>query len=89
MEPGGPCSPTFWPNLVGVQDQDILVEQSPVTYSNRTVIYCGIAVKSFLYSYSVLDGSVVGIDFVEGPEYAVTFFFFLLLFNLISTEDLI
>jgi len=42
--------------------------------------------KSFLYSYNFLGGSVVGIDSCgRARRMAVTFFF--LLFNLISTED--
>ena len=58
----------FWPSLVGVQDRDTLIEQSPVTYSNRTVIYCDIAVKSFLYSYSFIGGVLLALIPVEGPE---------------------
>ena len=81
MEPG---PPTFWPSLVGVEDRDTLIEQSPVTHSNRTVIYCDLAVKSFLYSYSYLGGSVVGIDSCgRARRMAVTFS------PLMSTEDLV
>jgi len=74
---GEPWPPTFWPSLVRVQNRDTLIEQSPVTYTNRTVIYCDIAVNSFLYSYSSLGGVLSALILCgRARGMAVTFFFF-------------
>jgi len=66
--PGGPWPPHFLAKSC---------RSSRSRYSNRTVIHYDIVVKSFLYSYSFLGGSVVGIDSCgRARRMAVTFFFF-------------